>query len=147
MHRVILLQLILLNTFSVFAQENVYEDNITLKIENIESAEGNILVMIYTNDESFAEEDYIKKFTFTKSNFDEGKITVTLGLVPGKYGLSVIDDKNKNGQHDRSFIGYPREGFGFSNFYLNGLRRPNFEEFSFDVKSEEVVVSCKLRYM
>ena len=45
-------------------------------------------------------------------------------------------------------IGTTKEGFGFSDFYLSGLRRPDFSEFKFIVtENQDHSLVMKVRYM
>jgi uncharacterized protein (DUF2141 family) len=42
----------------------------------------------------------------------------------------------------------PKEGFGFSNFYLTKLKRPKFDTFSFEVKADtHITIVCRMRYL
>lgn len=41
---------------------------------------------------------------------------------------------------------YPKEGFGFSNYYHTGWSKPTFYEFNFNLKADKSV-GMKVRYM
>jgi uncharacterized protein (DUF2141 family) len=63
--------------------------------------------------------------------------TVFDGLPPGTYAISVLHDENGNGVMDSSWLGVPREGFGFSRIpRLVAMRAPTFEEASFRVEAD-----------
>jgi uncharacterized protein (DUF2141 family) len=49
-------------------------------------------------------------------------------LKPGRYAVSVFHDENDNGKFDRSLIGLPLEGYGFSNNAKVTLTTPPFDE-------------------
>ena len=52
------------------------------------------------------------------------------GIVPGTYAIAVFHDANGNGRLD-TFLGIPREAFGFSNNPPVRPRAPRFAECSF----------------
>lgn len=75
-------------------------------------------------------------------------MNVKFDLPPGTYGLALLDDENNDDKMNYSFIGLPKEGFGFSNYYLSGLFKPKFEVFKFTVlKDQKQKVQMKIRYM
>ena len=48
-------------------------------------------------------------------------------IPPGEYAVSVVHDTNGNRLVDRSRLGFPKEGVGFSNDQKVTLRAPRFE--------------------
>jgi len=62
------------------------------------------------------------------------------------YGITLLDDENKNGKLDYKFV-IPKEGVGFSNYEQHGFRRPVFSDFSFLLKKNETIhVPIRLTY-
>lgn len=49
-------------------------------------------------------------------------------LAPGDYAVVVFHDVNGNGVLDRGAFGVPLEPIGFSNGFVPGLSRPDFED-------------------
>jgi uncharacterized protein (DUF2141 family) len=73
---------------------------------------------------------------------------VRFTLEPGIYGLSLLDDENSNGKMEYNFLGIPKEGFGFSDYYHKGLKRPKFESFKFSIdKGQTKKLTVRIRYM
>jgi len=73
---------------------------------------------------------------------------VNVDLPVGKYGISLLDDENKNKLMDYSFFGIPEEGFGFSNFEHTGFSKPDLKVFTISIQSnKEQSISFKVRYM
>ena len=59
-----------------------------------------------------------------------------------------MDDENFNGKMDYNFIGIPKEGFGFSNYYHSGLTKPKLKSFAFEViENKNTKVEVKMKYM
>lgn len=68
------------------------------------------------------------------------------GLEPGSYALAVLHDENRNGRLD-SFLGIPREGFGFSGDAGARLGPPPFGAAAIDVASGGAVHTVRMRYL
>ena len=71
---------------------------------------------------------------------------IKLKLKPGVYGITILDDENNNGKPEYNFIGLPKEGYGFSNFFLRGINRPQFNDFDFVVGKNDKKVYVKMKY-
>lgn len=120
---------------------------VTLHFMDIKSASGCLQYGIYTNEEEFRNEKPIKLHKVAKTALKDGKLIAALQLPAGIYGISILDDENFNGLMDYNFVGMPREGFAFSNYYHSGLSRPKFQQFKFEVRSETLHLDCKFRYI
>jgi len=66
---------------------------------------------------------------------------------PGTYAVAVYHDANANEDFDRSVLGMPAEGFGFSNDAPTRFGLPAFEAVRFTVKPGANLVRIKLRYL
>ena len=141
---------IVLFVFALFLANNSYGQDIPVKfkIDNLRNSKGSIIVSIYKNAKSFdegipASHKYIPK----NENMNEGIFEAKISLPPGVYGLVFTDDEDNNGKMTNRVIGLPKEGFGFSNFYLSGLKKPKFSNFSFMLKKDMETMQLRLRYM
>ena len=122
--------------------------NIKLEITGVRSSIGKLRMGVYISSQRFEEKKDSKIITIEKNNLHNQKIIYTLYLEPGTYGLSILDDENDNTKMDFNFIGMPKEGFGFSNYYHTGFLMPKFQNFSFTIQpGEEKLVQIKLRYI
>lgn len=132
----------LYNTFTINAQE------VEVYISDIRSVEGLVVIGVFKDHQSFKDDTPIRRLKFNKSNMIKGKMIVKLELVPGRYGLALLDDENNDDIMNFNMIGVPKEGYGFSNYYLKGLSRPKFDCFCFDLKVGQTKrVICKMKYM
>ena len=121
---------------------------ISVTIKDIKSPNGQILMGIYKDDVSFDKEIPYKKAQAFKTKISNGTLLVEVKLEPGKYGISLLDDENFNGKMDYNFIGIPKEGFGFSNYYHTGLTKPKLKSFLFEViENKNTKVEVKMKYM
>ncbi|SEO16339.1 DUF2141 domain-containing protein [Mucilaginibacter sp. OK283] len=117
-----------------------------VKITGIRSAGGKIILNVFKDDESYNKEQPYKKVTFDKKAINNGTLTVMVKLEPGTYGITLIDDENENGKIDKNFIRMPKEGFGFSNFFMEKLKKPAFDDFKVDLKSP-AKIDIRVKYM
>jgi uncharacterized protein (DUF2141 family) len=122
--------------------------DVELTIKNIKTNNGTIRVGFFKDDASFDKEKAFKSVPATKETLSNGVLTVKTQLEPGVYGASLLDDENNNGKMDYNFIGIPKEGFGFSNYYHAGFTKPKFQKFQFEVKAATTAkVEMVIRYM
>ncbi|MGW8316566.1 MAG: DUF2141 domain-containing protein [Bacteroidales bacterium] len=122
--------------------------NIEVEIKGIRSDEGQIVLAIYTDEESYDDEKPVSERFIDKGGMKDGQLTVELDLKEGTYGLTLIDDENRNGKMDYKLIRATKEGFGFSNFFLSKLKKPSFDDFKFEVKQgQHQKVEMKVKYM
>jgi len=66
--------------------------------------------------------------------------------APGVYALAVYHDENNNHRLDRTLIGLPAEGYGFSNDAPVRLGPPSFNAARFPVRPGANPVAIRLRY-
>lgn len=132
-------------TVPLLGQEMV---KVQLEFENVRSDKGQILVGVYPDEAAFKKENSIKDFVIPKRSLRNGKVVYEVELPEGTYGIAVCDDENKNNEMDYSFVGWPQEGFGFSNLKHTGMSKPAFNEFSFTLrKGKSIRINVPMRYM
>ena len=68
------------------------------------------------------------------------------GLPHGDYAIAVIHDENSNKKLD-TFMGIPREGFGFSRNPPLGFAAPHFAAARFTIASDAETQQVKMRYL
>lgn len=66
--------------------------------------------------------------------------------TPGVYALAVYHDENNNHHFDRSLIGLPVEGYGFSNDASIFMGPPSFASARFSVRPGDNHIIIRLRY-
>ena len=122
--------------------------NTEINFSGVRSSKGQIILRIYKDEKSFDDDKPSKIHYFKKSNLSKGKMTASITLDPGTYGLALADDENNSNLMDFGFLGVPSEGFGFSNYYHSGFTSPSFDSFKFTVaKNQKYKISMKIRYM
>ena len=133
--------LILLMATAVNAQ------NVEITVNGIKSEKGQIVVGVFPDDLSFRKEKVLLTTTVSKTDISDGTMSFSISLEPGLYGLSILDDENGDGKMEYRMLGIPKEGFGFSDYYHTGLKKPKFDSFKFTIDSDLVKkIIVKMRY-
>ena len=122
--------------------------DIEITVKNIKTQKGKILIGIFKDNASFDKEKPFKSVQSSKESMKNGVLTIKTQLEAGIYGASLLDDENNNTKMDYNFIGVPKEGFGFSNYYHKGFSKPKFKTFQFEVKEAvSTKIDMAIRYM
>lgn len=66
---------------------------------------------------------------------------------PGHYAVAVYHDENGDRDFNRTLVGLPAEGFGFSNDPSTTTGLPAFKAVRFQAGSGETQIRLKLRYL
>ncbi|WP_221269241.1 DUF2141 domain-containing protein [Mucilaginibacter sp. X5P1] len=117
-----------------------------VKITGIRSARGQLVLAVFKDQASYDAEKPCKTFLFDKKDLLNGSLTMKCELEAAVYGITLVDDENGNGKIDKNLIGIPKEGFGFSNFFMEKLKKPTFDDFKVDLKSHPTI-DIKVKYM
>lgn len=119
---------------------------ITVKVTAIRNTSGRLQIQIYRDQKTFAKETPWKVYRVSKKDVKDHYLIYTIeGLSPGTYGLALLDDENSNTKMDYGLM-FPKEGFGFSDYYHTGWSRPEFDDFKFEL-SEDRHVKIRIRYL
>lgn len=101
--------------------------SLTISIAGIRSDNGVIRLAVCAPDTGFPD-CKAKAVRTADLPIQKGAATTTLAdLAPGTYAVSVFHDANGNGKLD-TFLGIPREGYGFSRNPPFRPRAPRFSE-------------------
>jgi uncharacterized protein (DUF2141 family) len=117
-------------------------------ITGIRSEKGQIVIGVFKDDESFQKEESFMEKRFVKSGISNREMRVQFSLETGIYGLSLLDDENSNGKMEYNFLGIPKEGFGFSDYYHKGIKKPKFDSYKFSINKDQTKrITIRIRYM
>ena len=125
----------------------IVAQTLSIEITDVRNTEGHLLLGVYTNDIDYQNKIAVLKQTVLKTNLKDGKVTTTIeGLSPGVYGIALMDDEDWDRKMAYRLI-IPTEGFAFSNYFHEGFSKPHFEDFKFNLESEDVKVVMKCKYL
>lgn len=130
--------MIALTMGAVYGQESKL---ISLKIENIESSEGQLLIGLFNSKETFLNTAY----KHIKVDAKKGTMEVKFENVPtGLYTVSVIHDKNSNGDLDKNMMGIPSEPYGVSKDGKSMFGPPSYDKAEFELTNQDLNLSISL---
>jgi uncharacterized protein (DUF2141 family) len=119
-----------------------FAHELSLRIDKIKSDKGVMLVALHNNVKSYDANG--EAVTAKKLPLNGPELVVDFGDLPaGTYAIKLYQDENENGEIDKSFMGIPTEGYGFSN--NGGAFGPSsFEDASFTL-DKDLQVEIHLR--
>jgi uncharacterized protein (DUF2141 family) len=138
---------LLIGLLFIFLASYIQTQETQVKVTGIRSPKGKVILNVFKDNETYDDEKPCKKFVFDKKALVNGTLTMKCELEPGIYGITLVDDENENGKIDKNLIRMPKEGFGFSNFFMEKLKKPTFDDFKVDLKSPNNQVEIKVKYM
>jgi uncharacterized protein (DUF2141 family) len=122
--------------------------NVEVTITAIRNSEGQMVIGVFRDDESFRKEQSYLELRYSKKDVSNGEMKVQFTIPPGTYGISILDDETGNGIMEYNFLGMPKEGFGFSDYYHTGLTLPKFDAFKFDLgEGQKKSINIRIRYI
>ncbi|WKL49929.1 DUF2141 domain-containing protein [Flavobacterium pectinovorum] len=136
----------LITLIAIFCLSSSYGQNTQIRVSEIRSGKGQIILNVFKNNEDYEEEKVSKKLVFEKK-IENGSMIINCTLDPGTYGITLIDDENKSGELNKNMLGIPKEGFGFSDFFMEKMKKPAFDDFKVNVKNQNNKISIRVKYM
>jgi uncharacterized protein (DUF2141 family) len=117
-----------------------------VNVEGVRSAEGLIAVTLYADDS--------RRFLARRGSLYVGRVPARPGTTrvcihlpsTGTWAFAVYHDSDSNRSLTRNGIGYPREGFGFSNNPRVMLGIPAFRSVRVSVPRNNMQTTVRLRY-
>ncbi len=116
-----------------------------LSIEKLRSDKGMLRVCLTADPKNFP--GCLDDAHALTRNVPAGQTDIEIGGLPhGDYAAAVIHDENSNAKLD-TFMGIPREGFGFSRNPAIHFGPPRFSAAQFTVNSGHEQQDVRMRYM
>jgi uncharacterized protein (DUF2141 family) len=117
-----------------------------VNVDNVREARGLIAVTLYTDER--------RKFLAKRGSLYVGRVPARRGRTrvcihvpkPGTYAVAVYHDADADRSFDRTGLGLPDEGFGFSNNPPTFLGLPNFDSVRIKVPRTNLSTTIRLHY-
>ena len=141
--RISILFLVALSTSSFHSMST---GSIIAHIKGIRNSDGQFMLSLSKGPEGFPNDNYYRQLFI--EDFDAPETKIELHGVPyGDYALSVLHDEDENNEMTSNFVGWPKEGFGFSRNFQVSMRAPKYEEvnFTFDVTPKTVIIQMQYK--
>jgi len=139
----------LLLFFLITTSEEIQSrDSVTVyvSVEGFNSSEGICRLLLFKDEKGFPDEPSDAELMLS-SKIKNGKTKFAFNVIPGKYAISILHDKNSNQKMDKTWYGKPKEGFGVSNNPEIGFSPPGFEEATVILNEKNNGVLIKLNYL
>ncbi len=113
------------------AQDAAKAGGIKVEVTGIRNDKGQLGCSLWSGPQGFPRDSSHKlRRVFEPIHGNRGEC-VFGGVPAGDYAVSVFHDENGNGKFDSNFMGYPLEGYGFSNNVKPQFKDPSFDETKF----------------
>ena len=115
-------------------------------VDQLRSTDGNLTVTVYGSDpDDFlaAGAKLTRKRVPITGAMTEACLTVP---APGTYAIAVYHDENNDRDFNRTFVGLPDEGYGFSNDAPALVGLPSYDDAKFDVPADGRRLEIRMRY-
>jgi uncharacterized protein (DUF2141 family) len=113
-------------------------------VQNIRSDRGEIRLAVYANPAEWPDKAPSARERVLKAQ--RSGVTFVFDLPPGTYAVNCFHDENSNGKFDTNFVGYPLEGYCFSNDAHPFLSAPSFDAVRFAVPPAGAAIVVHMVY-
>ncbi len=115
-------------------------------VDGVRSGSGVVAITLYADNPS--------KFLVKRGSLYVGRVEANQGTTrgcifvpkPGVYAVALYHDENRDGRFDRTGLGLPAEGFGFSNNPATLAGLPQFRSVRLNVPKSGLTSRISLRY-
>ncbi len=123
----------------------VWAADLAVEVLNLRSDRGEVRVGLFDDPRTFAtDEGKIAEIVLKPSGgIARGAFA---NLAPGTYAIAAYHDENLNRSFDKGFLGWPLEGYGFSNDAPVFLGAPPFERAAFPIAAQGARVVFRIVY-
>ena len=114
--------------------------------EGVRNGSGLLAITLYADDSS--------RFLVRNGSLYVGRVRAVAGTTdacifvprPGIYAIAVYHDENANQKFDRTSLGLPAEGYGFSNNASTLLGLPSFDSVRLNIPRSGLTAHIHLKY-
>lgn len=119
---------------------------INVTAEGLRSSSGLLAITLYADNPS--------KFLVRRGSLYVGRLDAAQGATrgcifvprPGVYALALYHDENGNRKFDRTGVGFPAEGFGFSNNPPTLAGLPSFRSVRLNIPRAGLTTRVQMKY-
>lgn len=129
-------------TASFFCLNLAQAADLTVHIDDVKTANGNVVIAVYNSEGSFLKQP--TKATGTPAA-TAGNTVVFKDLPEGEYAFAVYHDANSNGKMDKNIVGIPTEDYAFSNNAMGKMGPPNYASAKFAMPAAGATIRVSLK--
>jgi uncharacterized protein (DUF2141 family) len=127
-----------------FQEENHHE--LIVELTGLRSTEGKILASIYDDPKTFPKLRGMKEQKILSEIPGEKMVIRFHHLTPGDYAIAIMHDENGDEKMNFNLLGFPKEGYCFSNNVKPKYRRPSFGEAKVRVENGSEHIHIRMKY-
>jgi len=126
-----------------FAQKR---GELSVVIDGFRNDEGEAIISLFMQKDGFPD-DMEKAWQSLEVDIESGRAQALFPDLPyGEYALSLLHDEDGDKQMKSSWLGKPREGFGFSGRPDYNFGPPDFADSSFLLVSDDREIMVRVKY-
>ena len=141
---IIILFAVIIGFQNSISEEGDY--TVIVKLTNLKSDKGKLSVSIYDDPETFPKSTGMLEQKIIEG-FTEGEFIITFtGLKPGTYAVAGLHDENGDDKMNFNLIGFPKEGYCFSNNIMPKFRAARWNESKFLLEKTGMQIELEMKY-
>ena len=119
---------------------------LVITVDNLRNDRGVVRLAVWDNADGFTRHE--AAIAHMKQPAVHGKVVFRVpGLSPGRYAIATYHDEDNDGEFDRTWIGLPDEGLGFSNgAWISLFGAPSFTDSAIAVQEGVTRTRIIMRY-
>jgi uncharacterized protein (DUF2141 family) len=130
---------------SLFCAAPGFAADLVVTVEGLRSDSGDIRAGIFNSADVWPEAAHTFRRVQAQATLPATVLTFT-DLPPGTYAVALYHDENRNGKHDKNFLGIPQEGYGFTRNPTVVLSAPDYEECVIEVSEAGARTTIRIKY-
>ena len=123
-----------------------FNQQLKVTITRLHSNQGVVLISLFKDGNGYPD-DASKAVGKEKGYIVEKSATIIFkNVAPGNYAIAILHDENNNQKMDKTILGIPKEGYGFSNNVSGAFGPPSYKKASFIHKASaptEILIKAK----
>lgn len=147
--KLVICAILLLFQVKLFAQRvntDSTKGELKINLQGVRNEKGVILLSLFSTPEDFPTNAQRAVLKLRISVKQLQQPIIIKNMRPGTYALALLHDEDENGKMNTTFLGLPKEGYGFSNNVMGIAGPPSFEKASFMLPSKGTALTVKVKY-
>lgn len=123
------------------------QNGIRLTVTNLRNNNGFVLVSLYKEGAGYPDKT---EQAFRKERvaiYDKKAVLIFPDVPAGSYAIAILHDENNDQKMNKTTLGLPKEGYGFSNNVVGAFGPPSYKRASFKYAGNMMTdISIRARY-
>lgn len=133
--------ILVVSVFAKFTSAVVSAAEINFEISGVNSNQGKLYVQLFKGEENYQN---AKPESATIMIAKQGTNNVSFNnLAQGEYALRFFHDENDDGKMATNLLGFPVEGYGFSNNAVPNFGPVSYQDIKFEIATDDEKITNK----